>query len=520
MLHPPVVSRIIVGLQSHRVFVECQVSGGLPSTTIVGLPEGAVREARDRIKAAIQFAGFAYPDGRVVINLAPSHLNKSGSCLDLAMALSILASTAQINPAQIPRFEFIGELGLFAELRDVPGVLATAIGAAADRRMLIAPRESLRQLTLLAKDTYLTADNLAQVVTILQAPREDSAHPPPSLRLAEDADSTARKSPDAKVIDAKLNQTSNLVVGQLTAKRANVIAAAGGHHLLMVGPPGTGKTMLARSFCDLLPDLSETEALEVATIYGVTGHARKDIFRPPFRDPHHTASPQALLGGGKEPQPGEAVLAHHGVLFLDELPHFKPSLLNALREPIETGEVVISRTRYQARFPCRFQLIAAMNPCPAGRVCKPDACRCAPAQVASYQGRISGPILDRIDIHVAVEQVPQRLLNAAARHTTNAATDREQVARARLLQTERQGGLNAAMSLADLNQHMETATGDLAEFHNLSDRLDLSARSYHKIWRLARTIADLTESERIDAAHLLEALAYRTMDWEDRLGVG
>jgi magnesium chelatase family protein len=305
-------------------------------------------------------------------------------------------------------------------------------------------------------------------------------------------------------------------VGQDAAKRALAIAAAGGHHLLMVGPPGTGKTMLARSFAALLPDLDQAQALECAAVYSAAGVARKNYRQAPFRDPHHSASAPALMGGGNPPLPGEVALSHHGVLFLDELPHFKPSALDLLREPIETGFAVITRAKYKVTYPCRFQLIAAMNPCPAGRVCREDACRCTPAQVQRYQSRISGPLLDRIDIQVQVPALGREILaRLATRPNIDTSVNlRAQIIQARQQQHQRQGTINALLSGEKLNAEIAQAQLDTQFLERAIARFNLSARSYHKIWRIARSIADLEGSVVIRLGDMTEALSYRGLDWE------
>lgn len=496
-------SRVLLGFTAHAVTVECHVGSGLPSTTIVGLPEGAVREARDRIRAALTNSGFEYPDGRVVINLAPGHLAKSGSFLDLAMAISILAATAQLRTQGLARYELLGELSLFGELRQARGALTCALAANNAGRILLIPSANGDEAALAPAGTIGLVQTLAEAAAVV-----NGSQPPqqPSVTALADPQANAGPEPD---LFAEIS-------GQAGAKRALAIAACGGHHALMVGPPGTGKTMLARAFTNLLPCLSPAQALEVAAIYSAAGLTRTDHSRPPFRDPHHSASAPALMGGGRTPLPGEVSLAHHGVLFLDELPHFKPAALNLLREPIESGEAVISRTSYNVRFPCRFQLIAAMNPCPAGQHCREDACRCSPSQVRSYQSRVSGPMLDRVDIQVSVTPVPQRLL-ARLSQDAQSHPSRADIAAGRAVQMQRQGKLNAELTPAELQQQISTAQSCETLIRGM-EKQTFSARSFHKIWRVARTVADLERVEAIQREHLAEAISYRALDWQTRVG--
>ena len=480
------------------------MGSGLPSTTIVGLPDAAVRESRDRVRSALKNSGFIYPDGKVVINLAPGGLNKNSSALDLPIAISILAATGQVRSHHLSHLEFLGELGLFGELRSTHGTLPCALAAAQAGRHLIAPRANAAEFRVLKRGSLSLVGHLNDVGAILQG---DTLPTPTQIRSAAEAVPSEEPS-KCPLFDQ--------VVGQQAAKRALSIAAAGGHHLLMVGPPGTGKSMLARGFCELLPALSEAAQLEVAAIYSAAGMTRTREGTPPFRDPHHSASAPALIGGGQSPTPGEVALAHHGVLFLDEMPHFKPSALNLLREPIETGQAVIVRANYKVTFPSQFQLLAAMNPCPAGRSCNESACRCSPTQVQRYQNRISGPLLDRIDIHVRVPALPKDLLvkvqdQSGAWHLR---TVRQRVVAAQERQKRRQGRLNATLNGQALHAHMVQAGINQLFLENAIERFKLSARSYHKLWRIALTIADLEGSATIRVDHINEALGFRALDWE------
>ncbi|MFU8814196.1 MAG: YifB family Mg chelatase-like AAA ATPase [Pseudomonadales bacterium] len=504
--------RALVGMDSPRVTVETHLPGGLPGFTLVGLPETAVREARDRVKSAIQNCGFDFPRGKVVVNLAPAELAKEGARFDLAIAISVLRATGQIPPRADRRYEFLGELGLFGELRATRGCLcaALAIQREADNTgtRLIIPAVNAVETCSGPENLLLTASHLSDVVAFLRNPSE---HP-----LGTPAPSTATAVPGAAP-EPHLDD----VLGQHGAKRALLIAAAGGHHLLMVGPPGTGKTMLARRLPTLLPELEDGPAMEVAAVYSAAGLPAPAARRAPIRAPHHSASAPAMVGGGRQALPGEISLAHRGVLFLDELPHFKPSVLDLLREPLESREISLARAGYRSTFPAHFQLVAAMNPCPAGRHCSEHSCRCSPDQVRRYQGRISGPLLDRIDLHVAVPPVPRHLvLGTTGRAASEVAADaRPRVAAARAVQSRRQRCLNADLTgTAVLDAaHLDAAGRRLLE--RATDRYVLSARGAHRVLRTARTIADLDGADAVGTAHLSEALSFRALDWDGGLGM-
>lgn len=495
-------------MDSPRVTVETHLPGGLPGFTLVGMPETAVREARDRVKSAIQNCKLDFPQGKVVVNLAPAELAKEGARFDLAIAISILKATHQLPDGAGAGFEFIGELGLFGELRATRGCLCAAMALARDDAggitRLIVPAMNGAE-ALLAPGRLLPARHLRDVVEFLKDPE---AHPlPPAPPSAAE--------PRAPAGSAGLAD----VIGQTSAKRALTIAAAGAHHLLMVGPPGAGKTMLASRLIDLLPALPEDQAMEVAAAYSAAGLEAPPYGRPPLRYPHHSASAAALTGGGRHGLPGEISLAHRGVLFLDELPHFKPSVLDALREPLESRRISIARATYRAEFPAHFQLVAAMNPCPAGRTCSDQGCRCTPEQVRRYQGRVSGPLLDRIDLHVAVPPVPQDLVvRLSGQAGDDAPADR--IAAARRRQTERQGCLNADLPGGRVVAAAALRPDGTRLLSRAAERFALSARGTHRVLRTARTIADLAGADEVSVEVLSEALSYRALDWEGGLGSG
>ncbi len=491
-------SRVLIGLVAHEVVVECNVAAGLPRTTIVGLAESAVRESRDRVAAAIQNSGFYYPDGAITINLAPGTLAKSSSALDLPIALSILAATRQVNTKALAAYEWLGELALSGSVRPVVGALACAQAAALAQRIAILPDDAGSELGWFDKGEVGVVASLLEAATVLnEGCYRTSTCTAPSLGTTRSIYSD--------------------IVGQLPAKQALQVAAAGGHHFLMVGPPGGGKTMLARALAELLPPLTHAQQIEVAIIYSCSGlpcpRGR------PFREPHHSASSPALLGGGRIPQPGDAVLAHHGVLFLDELPHFKPSVLDHLREPLEAGKTMISRANYKVHYPCSFQLVAAMNPCPAGRTCKESACRCAPGQVRRYQARISGPMVDRIDLQVMVPEVPQALLTQAHEAPANIQSLKQTIERAYSSQIQRQGNCNARLDAGTIHTEIRNTRIGPSLKRTLEKKVQ-SARSLHKVWKVARTIADLDDARHIGEPHVIKALSFRTINWEDGLEVG
>ena len=491
------LSRAQEGVTAPQVMVEVHLSGGLPGTNIVGLPEAAVREARDRVRVAIQNTSFEYPNRRVTVNLAPAELPKDGGRFDLAIALGILAAGGQVPREKLDDCEFLGELALSGALRGVSGVLPALLRARARGRRVVVPRANAAEAALVSDADVLVADTLAEVCGWLRGAQD--------LALPSEAPEAYTESSGPDLADVR---------GQLQARRALEIAATGGHHLLLAGPPGTGKMMLAERLPGILPPLTELEALETCAVLSVAGQA-VDLSRwrrRPFRAPHHTTSAVALVGGGSVPRPGEISLAHNGVLFLDELPEFGRHVLDVLREPMESGHIVISRAARQSAFPAQFQLVAAMNPCPCGYAGDPrQRCQCTPDQIQRYRARISGPLLDRIDLSLEVPRVPlSELGTPRGEHDEDSATVRARVVRARKHALMRAGRSNAEISTRELERDCALGPAERRWFDAALERLGLSARAYHRTLRVARTIADLDGGAALlDRSHLAEALSYR-----------
>lgn len=486
-------SRAQVGVEAPAVTVEAHLANGLPSLALVGLPETAVKESKDRVRSAIINCAFEFPPRRITLNLAPADLPKDGGRFDLAIALGILAASGQVPACALEQMECLGELALSGAVRPVQGVLPAALAARAAGRTLLVPKANAEEASLASGLTVIAVEHLLEVAAHL------NGQTPIAPYAAQGLLRQVLPYPDLADVQ-----------GQIAAKRALLVAAAGSHNLLFTGPPGTGKTLLASRLPGLLPPLDEAEALEVAAIHSVASQTPLSAWpQRPFRTPHHSASGPALVGGGSRPQPGEITLAHQGVLFLDELPEFDRKVLEVLREPLESGHIVIARARDKVRFPARFQLVAAMNPCPCGYLGDPSGrCRCSTEQIQRYRGKLSGPLLDRIDLHLSVPRETTRL-NADAEPGPSSAELAEQVVQARQQQLARQGCANAHLDLNGVQQHCSLQGEDRQWLENACERLGLSLRAAHRVLKVARTLADLDSAAHIRRSHLGEALQYR-----------
>lgn len=491
-----VLSRVIVGITAIPISIEVHISGGLPGLGIVGLPETAVKESRYRVRSAILNAGYQYPTSRITVNLSPADIPKNGSGLDLPIAVGLLAASGQLGQVKLDQIEFLGELALSGALNRIPGILPAVRAAKEAHHAIVVPVDNAAEASFVSSATVYAPVHLVDVVNHL---KKQTLSP---LSLKVDIDSSAEPS-----------GCFSQVVGQSHAKRALEIAAAGGHHLLMIGPPGAGKTLLAQSFASVLPPMSDAEAMSSAALLSVStlGFRAEAWGRRPFRSPHHTVSSIAMAGGGRVPMPGEISLAHHGVLFLDEFPEFQRSVLEVLREPLESKQVSISRASGRACFPAAFQLIAAMNPCPCGYSGDTErACTCSEVQVQRYQAKLSGPLLDRIDLQLKVSRLPAKIvMQRQGQAIASSAEIRQRVVKAVAIQRQRLKKQNHLLTPAELKHVCLLAPADQTLLEQAIDRFKLSVRAVHRVLKVARTIADLEQSEAILSMHLSEALSFR-----------
>ncbi len=491
-----IYTRASIGIQAPLIAVEAHISKGLPGFTLVGLPDATVKGARDRVRSALLNNGFDFPARRITVSLAPADLPKEGGRYDLPIALSILAASEQLAAPKLPDFEFLGELALSGELRPIKGSIPAALQAALAGRRLVLPAHNRSEVSLVADSGVMVAADLRQVCLFIQNQAELETVPAlgaPSLVYGGDDLSD--------------------ITGQQQAKRALEIAAAGGHNLLLLGPPGTGKTMLASRLPGIMPPLGDMEAIETASLISLTNPdaALTQWRQRPFRAPHHSASMAALVGGGALPRPGEISLAHNGVLFLDELPEFQRKVLDALREPLESGEIIISRAQAKVRYPARFQLVGAMNPSPSGDY-KGVHSRSGPQQTLRYLNRLSGPFLDRFDMSIEVPLLPPGVLRQQNRSGESSATVRARVQAARERQLQRGPTINAHLNNQEVARHCRLSEPDAVFLEAVMEQLGLSVRAWHRTLKVARTLADLAGESDIQRRHLAEAVSYRTID--------
>lgn len=509
------ISYGVYGIEAYQVTVELDVTIGQSDQSIfqiVGLPEGAVRESRERVRAAIGNAGFWFPNGRVTANLAPADIRKEGAAFDLPLAVGVLAASNAVPLEKLGRFGMVGELGLNGELRPVRGALPLALGARKDGlEGLLVPAENAGEAAVVEGINIIPVTTLAEAVQFLSGEADIFPHAVPPFGEQENGNGWQG-----------VHDLSD-VYGQTTARRALEIAAAGAHNLLFIGPPGSGKTMLARRLPGIMPPMAFEESLETTKIHSIAGltgsNGRSLITSRPFRAPHHTISNIALVGGGTVPRPGEVSLSHHGVLFLDEMPEFPRQVLETLRQPLEDGHVTVARASMTCSFPADFQLVGSMNPCPCGYLTDPAReCRCNPAEIQRYHSRLSGPLLDRIDLHVDVPAVKYQELTRGEKGESSAVV-RERVMATRQVQVDRFAGrpgiyCNAQMTNQDIEIHCRLDEDTLSLLERAMNAMGLSARAYHRILKVARTIADMAGSRAISREHIAEAIHYRSLDRE------